>query len=71
MICETTGREWPPGGHYLVMMASTWVWCRPLPLKGFQGYRYVHPRSVGELLSAQIHQAEIVGGWRDPRPEHQ
>ena len=65
--CETTGREWAPG-YYVYMDATTWLWCRPIPMRGFQGYRYVHPKSVGELLSAQIHQAEIVGGWLDPRP---
>lgn len=67
-VCGTTGRVWPHG-VYVYMDATTWQWIRPIPMRGFQGYRYVHPRSVGDLLATQIHQAEIVGGWRDPRPE--
>ena len=67
-VCATTGRVWP-NGLYVYMDAASWQWVKPIAMRGFQGYRYVHPRSVGEWLAAQIHQAEVVGGWRDQRPE--
>jgi hypothetical protein len=66
--CATTGRYWMPG-FYVFMDSRSWQWIEPLAMKGFQGFRYVHPRSLGELLCAQVQQATFLGGWRDPRPE--
>jgi len=65
--CETTRRVWAQG-LYALMAADSWHWIRPIPMKGFQGFRYVHPRSLGEPLYLAITRAEIVGGWRDPKP---
>jgi len=68
MQCDTTGR-WYSQGCFVFMPADSWRWIKPIPLRGFQGYRYVHPKSIGPRLWAMIGQAEIVGGWRDKRPE--
>ena len=55
--CTTTGCDWAPG-IYAVMPADTWQWVKPIPYKGFQGFRYFDDSDV-----------EIVGGWLDPKPE--
>jgi len=65
--CDTTGTSWPPG-FFVFMDSTTWQWITPIPMKGFQGFRYVHPRSLGERLAAQIQIAKLAGGWKDPRP---
>jgi len=60
MNCETTGRRWGDG-WYVFMDAKSWRWIDPVPMTGFQGFRYrdrlLRP-SDGE-----------VGDWRDPKPE--
>lgn len=57
--CDTTGRTWGGEGRaFLVMRADSWNWIRPIPMRGFQGWRYFD-------APAPLH---IVGGWRDPRP---
>jgi len=61
--CDTTGRRWPPG-VYVFMDAKTWKWIRPIPMKGFQGFRYA--RLSLFRLPAPV---EIVGGWLDPKPK--
>lgn len=53
--CSTTGRVWE--GYIAYMRADSWKWVKPIPLKGFQGWRYFDARGI-----------EIVGGWRDPKP---
>ncbi len=58
LTCDTTGRKWGPGTH-LIMNARTWTWIRPVPYKGFQGWRY--------LPLAEIDICE-VGGWLHPKP---
>ena len=68
MRCETTGRVWSQG-LYVFMPADSWQWILPVPMKGFQGFRYVAPKSIGEHLYLAITRAEIVGGWRDPKPD--
>ena len=62
--CDTTARRYPPG-LYVMMRADSWCWIRPIPMRGFQGFRYVR----NELLPDGRHYLEIVGFWRDPRPE--
>lgn len=57
MSCGTTGRDWGEGYHAIIP-AESWRWIRPIPMKGFQGWRYFHQ------------QVEIVGGWRDKKPEY-
>lgn len=57
--CATTGRQWP-AGWYVEMDAASWRWLTPLPLRGFQGWRYAPP---------EWRELPEVGGWRDPRPE--
>jgi len=57
--CETTGITYPPG-VFVVMTATSWTWIDPIPMKGFQGWRYLH------IPKSKIH---VVGYWRDPKPE--
>ena len=74
--CDTSGGWWSPG-WYVFMDARSWKWIRPIPMKGFQGYRYavayldrldvggdsgVHP--AGRPLP----KVTVVGNWTDPRP---
>jgi len=59
--CDTTGRRWPPG-FYVFMDATTWKWIRPIPMKGFRGFRYAG-RKWRALCVVE------VGGWLDPKPE--
>jgi len=55
--CETTNRWWT-GSCYAVMPAQTWTWIKPIPMKGFQGWRYFKaPEDM-----------QIVGGWWDQKP---
>ena len=53
--CSTTGREFRPG-WYVYSRAESWKWIRPIPMKGFQGWRYYDGPG------------EVIGQWRDPRP---
>lgn len=56
MKCATTGRMWT--GINAGMDATTWQWIRPIPMRGFQGWRYfTAPPDM-----------EIVGNWLDPKP---
>jgi len=61
--CSTTGQIWAPG-FYVFMDARTWKWVRPIPMKGFQGFRYAVPYNFP--ADTRI---EIVGDWFDPKPE--
>jgi hypothetical protein len=57
-------------GMYVYMDARRWYWIKPIPLRGFQGYHYVpYTRDAWPIFSGQAHPIDIVGGWRDPRPE--
>jgi hypothetical protein len=56
LVCETTGKEWPPG-VYAIMRADSWKWIEPIRHRGFQGFRYFDDRN-----------ARVVGGWLDPKP---
>lgn len=57
VVCQTTGRVYEPG-FYVWMSASSWVWVKPVPYRGFQGWRY----------QQQGLSPVPVGGWLDPRP---
>lgn len=57
--CDTTNRLWKGVGT-VFMSASTWTWIRPIPMKGFQGYRYA------DFPPVMIH---AVGTCRDPKPK--
>ena len=54
--CEVTDKAYI--GDFVVMDASTWKWIKPIPYKGFQGFRYVKNLEY-----------EIIGDWLDPKPE--
>ena len=57
--CEVTGRTWGDENSCFVVMAScTWKWIKPIPMKGFQGFRYFDDSQV-----------EVVGEWTDPKPQ--
>ena len=59
-ICHTTGRSWGRG-RFAAMPSETWNWIKPIPMRGFQGWR----RMPADIAA----QVEIVGGWLDPKPE--
>lgn len=56
-ICQTTGRHWS-GACFVFMRPNSWTWIRPIPKKGFQGWRYY-------TAPADL---EILGDWMAPRP---
>ena len=58
ITCRATEKRYKPG-TYVMMLAATWYWIKPIPMKGFKGYRYAAPDF----------KYEIVGDWKDPRPE--
>lgn len=58
-VCEVTGKNWG-SGFYAFMDAKSWKWIKPIPMKGFQGYRYFDDEAAN---------VEIIGGWKDPKPE--
>jgi hypothetical protein len=59
MVCETTGHNWGEGFH-AIFPYPTWKWIKPIPMKGFQGFRYFAGVEV-----------EIVGGYGDPMPKEE
>lgn len=59
MVCDTSGRDFGPG-VYVFMDAATWHWIAPLPMSGFQGWRY---------STLEEHEIKVLGGWLDSRPE--
>ena len=71
--CDTTGRWWPPG-FYLVMPADSWRWIQPIPMRGFQGFRYARPDGTNPNQIAHPSdpgmRAWIIdaGDWLAPRP---
>ena len=56
-ICDVTGRKWDEG-WYAIIPACSWKWIKPIPMKGFQGFRYFDDKDV-----------EIIGKWLDPKPK--
>jgi hypothetical protein len=54
--CDTTGKVWPRG-FYVFMDSQTWQWIKPVPFKGFQGYR----RAIGFNY-------EVIGDWKMQKP---
>ena len=59
MVCTTNRTNFFPG-VYAFMDATTWQWIEPIPMRGFQGWRY-----FPKVLEPQV---KVVGGWLDPRP---
>ena len=56
--CQETNREWGNNKSKIIwMQANTWEWIDPIPMKGFQGWRYFDDKCV-----------KVVGGWRDEKP---
>lgn len=55
--CATTGRHWL-GAVRIIMAADSWKWIKPIPMKGFQGWRYF-------IAPADM---EIAGDWKAPKP---
>lgn len=58
VLCETTCRKYGPG-VFVYMDAKSWKWIRPIPMRGFQGFRY-----AGDLRD----RVEVIGRWWDPKP---
>lgn len=74
--CDTTGRVWAQG-YFVFMDAASWQWITPIPMLGFQGFRYANydpdERQVIEIYPIggwrRFAPVKVVGGWKDPRPE--
>lgn len=56
MTCGTSGEDWGEGYH-AIMQADSWKWIKPIPMKGFQGWRYFQTKGI-----------KVIGGWLDPKP---
>ena len=79
MNCDTTGRRWARG-WYVFMDANSWKWIRPIPMRGFQGFRYAGRVQISQtdgvgcpgdckiLVGANWQIVHVVGGWVDPKP---
>lgn len=67
--CETTGRQF---GHglYAFMPADSWTWISPIPMKGFQGWRYARPSRFNSYLTVNglNYELKTVGNWLSPKP---
>lgn len=55
--CDSTGKQWGTG-WYAIIPACSWQWIKPIPMNGFQGFRYFDDKDV-----------KIVGSWLDSKPE--
>lgn len=55
-VCGYTKKD--REGYQVAMDAKSWKWIRPIPCKGFQGFRY-----------AKLKNVRVIGGWLDPKPE--
>jgi hypothetical protein len=55
MTCDVSGKDWGEGFH-AIMDAKSWAWIKPIPMKGFQGWRYFNGNY------------EKIGNWLDPKP---
>jgi len=71
VFCGTTFQTWP-AGWFIYMDATTWKWIRPIPMKGFQGYRLAHKYLVTletQWIPGPFRDVKIIGDWLDPKPE--
>ena len=44
-------------GYHAVMRADSWKWIKPIPMKGFQGWRYFKSKKI-----------KITGEWNGSKP---
>lgn len=58
VICQTTGKDWK--GCLVYMECNSWKWIKPIPMKGFQGFRY----------TPSDFEYTVVGDWKDPKPKN-
>ncbi|MDD4891972.1 MAG: hypothetical protein PHU85_18790, partial [Phycisphaerae bacterium] len=61
MICQSTRRKWPPGA-YVVMDATSWRWVKPIPLRGFLGFRYFCHGDATRMLAFDSNLLVDAGG---------
>jgi len=54
--CSVGDKTWK-GPYFIWMPACTWKWIKPIPMKGFQGFRYFNDKDV-----------KVVGEWKDAKP---
>jgi hypothetical protein len=47
MHCSTTGRDWGKG-VYAIIDAKSWTPIKPIPYKGFRGFRYYDNEGVND-----------------------
>lgn len=71
--CDTTGRVWSQG-FFVFMRADSWTWIKPIPMRGFQGFRYArdegqNPNIIAHHAEALVAWIEVIGYWLDPQPE--
>ena len=72
MRCDTTGRWYAPG-YYVFMRADSWKWIKPIPMRGFMGFRYArargdNPNIIEHVGACGASWVEVVGDWLDPKP---
>lgn len=53
--CEVSGKT--RSGAQIIMRADSWKWIRPIPMKGFQGWRYFDQPYT------------VIGDWKIPKPQ--
>ena len=71
LVCKTTDESWRDG-IFVWMRCDSWQWIKPIPMKGFQGYRY--RIGIGEINLSKVKNPcrfdfKIVGGWKDQKPK--
>jgi hypothetical protein len=75
LICQTTGSQYEPG-LYIYYLADSWHWIKPIPMQGFQGFRYANwvwsDQSENHILlkvDGVIYEVINIGDWLMPYPE--
>ena len=58
MECDVTGKTYP-GRCCAFMDATSWKWIKPIPMKGFQRYKYLNGHET----------IEVIGNWLDSKPK--
>ena len=63
VYCDITDRSYS-SGWFVFYYAQAWHWIKPIPMGGFQGFRY-----TDNAAPFRTHAVEVIGGWLDPKPE--
>jgi hypothetical protein len=63
LVHEIIRSRYERGYERVVMDAATWVWIEPIPMKGFQGFRYAEKAGIRRDIVRE------VGNWSIPKPK--